>query len=399
MADQAIEAAVPRVVEGEEAEAFETGQVLTISLGHFVHDVFSGFLPALLPLLIQRLSLSLTLGGALSSFMQAPAVLNPLIGYVAERASLRYFIILAPGVTATLMTLTGIMPGYAPLALLLFGVGITIAAFHAPAPAMIARVSGRQVGKGMSIFMAGGELARTVGPLLAVWGVSMWGLGGIWRLAVLGWGTSAVLYLRLRNIPARPGQRPDLRAMLPAARRVFGPLFAVIIFRGFLLVSLAVYLPTYMESEGAALWVAGAALSLWELAGVAGALASGPLSDRVGRKPVLAVTLAVAAALMLVFVNVDGWARVPVLLGMGLTLLATQPVLMATVQDQMPEHRAVANGIFMTMMFVVQLLATLAIGAVGDAFGLRMAFLGSGLAAFLAIPAIFWLPGERDLTP
>ncbi len=395
MANQAIEAAVTRAAEGAEAEAFQTGQVFTISLGHFVHDVFSGFLPALLPLLIERLSLTLTMGGALSSIMQAPAVLNPFIGYVAERASLRYFIILAPGVTATLMTLTGLMPGYAPLALLLFGVGVTIAAFHAPAPAMIARISGRQVGKGMSIFMAGGELARTVGPLLAVWGVSMWGLEGIWRLAALGWGTSAVLYLRLRHIPARPGQPPDLRAMIPAARRLFGPLLVVVIFRGFLLVSLAIYLPTFMEAEGAALWVAGAALSVWELAGVAGALASGPLSDRVGRKPVLAVTIAVAAALMLVFVNVDGWLRVPVLLGMGLTLLSTQPVLMATVQDQMPEHRAIANGIFMTIMFAVQLLATLAIGALGDAFGLRAAFLGSALAAFLAVPAIFWLPDKH----
>lgn len=376
-------------------EAFQTGQVVTISFGHFVHDVFSGFLPALLPLLIERLSLTLTMGGALSSIMQAPAVLNPFIGYVAERASLRYFIILAPGVTATLMTLTGIMPGYAPLALLLFCVGVTVAAFHAPAPAMVARISGRQVGKGMSIFMAGGELGRTVGPLLAVWGVSMWGLEGIWRLAAIGWGTSAVLYLRLRHVAARPGPPPDLRAMFPSARRLFGPMLVVVILRGFLLVSLAVYLPTFLEAEGAALWAAGAALSLWELAGVAGALTSGPISDRVGRKPVLAVTMAVPAALMLVFLNVEGWLRVPLLLGMGVTLLSTQPVLMATVQDQMPEHRAIANGIFMTIMFAVQLLATLVIGAAGDAFGLRAAFFGSALAAFLAIPAIFWLPGEH----
>ncbi|HQA69020.1 MAG TPA: MFS transporter, partial [Aggregatilineales bacterium] len=136
-------------------------------------------------------------------------------------------------------------------------------------------------------------------------------------------------------------------------------------------------------------------LSVWELAGVAGALTSGPISDRVGRKPVLAVTMAVPAALMLVFLNVEGWLRVPLLLGMGVTLLSTQPVLMATVQDQMPEHRAIANGIFMTIMFAVQLLATLVIGAAGDAFGLRAAFFGSALAAFLAIPAIFWLPGEH----
>ena len=35
---------------------------------------------------------------------------------------------------------------------------ISIAAFHAPASAMIAKVAGQRVGTGMSIFMATGEL-------------------------------------------------------------------------------------------------------------------------------------------------------------------------------------------------------------------------------------------------
>lgn len=373
-------------------EDFQTGQVMTITAGHFTHDVFSSFVPSLLPVLIERMSLTLTMGGALSAVMQAPAILNPFIGYLADRANLRYFIILAPAITATLMTLTGIMPNYTALTLLFFAVGVTIAAFHAPAPAMIARISGRQVGKGMSIFMAGGELARTVGPLMAVWAITTWGVEGMWRVAVLGWAISALLYLRLRSIPAQVGPRPGLRAMLPAARRIFVPLVVVIIFRGFLQVALSIYLPTFMQAGGSGFWASAGALSILELAGVAGALVSGPLSDRLGRKPVLAVAFGAVAALTLVFLSVSGWLRIPLLLGMGLSLLSTQPVLMAIVQDQLPEHRAVANGFFMTILFAVQLVATLLIGAVGDEFGLQAAFFGSAVAMFFAIPAVLWLP-------
>ena len=37
-------------------ETFHTGEILTLSLCHFIHDVYSGFLAPLLPLLIDKLS-------------------------------------------------------------------------------------------------------------------------------------------------------------------------------------------------------------------------------------------------------------------------------------------------------------------------------------------------------
>jgi MFS transporter, FSR family, fosmidomycin resistance protein len=95
--------------------------------------------------------------------------------------------------------------------MLLFVGGISIAAFHAPAPAMVAKISGQRVGTGMSFFMATGELARTLGPMMAVAGVAWFGLEGIWRLAVFGWLMSLILYLRLRRVP------------LPRARRALWP--------------------------------------------------------------------------------------------------------------------------------------------------------------------------------
>ena len=85
------------------AEEFRAGGVLLISLCHFVHDVYSSFLSPLLPLLIEKLSLSLTRAGLLSTVMQLPALLNPVIGMWADRISVRWFIILAPSMTAVPM--------------------------------------------------------------------------------------------------------------------------------------------------------------------------------------------------------------------------------------------------------------------------------------------------------
>jgi FSR family fosmidomycin resistance protein-like MFS transporter len=373
-------------------QEFQTGQVMTIVGGHFVHDTYPAFLASLLPLLIDKLSFSLAQAGALQLFIQAPAILNPFIGYMADILSLRYFVILAPAITATAMSLLGIAPNYLTLAIFLFVAGISTAAFHAPAPAMIGRISGNRLGKGMSFFMAGGELGRAIGPLLAVWIISLWGLDSFYRIMVVGWTASLILYWRLHHIPARPKERQDLRAIWPVARRLYGPLLVFLLPREFMLTGLAVYLPTFMNREGASLWLAGAALSIWELAGVAGVLCSGTFSDRLGRKAILLIATVSASMLLLLFLYVNGWLFILVLLALGFTSLSTTPVIMAMVQEYLPNNRAMANGMFISLAFLLRPVAAFAIGLMGDQFGLHSAFLAAALISLLAIPAIFFLP-------
>lgn len=374
---------------------FQTDKVLTISGGHFFHDVYTSFISPLLPVLIEKLSLSLTQAGSLIAIMRIPALLNPFIGYAADRVSMRYFIILAPAITGSLISMIGFIDSYIGLAILLFITGISVAAFHAPAPAMIARISGRQVGKGMSFFMAAGELSRTVGPLLAVWAVSIWGLDGIYRLVVIGWVTSLILFIRLRNISARSSVSADWRKVIPALRTLYLPLAGILFFRNFMTAGLFAYLPTYMNQKGASLLIGGLTLSILELAGVAGALSTGTLSDRLGRRRILMITTLCSSLFLLLFLNVDGWIIVPVLLGLGFSALSAAPVMLAIVQDYLPENRAVGNGLFMAIAFLMQTLAVLVMGIIGDNYGLEKAYLFSALVALLGIPIIFTLP-KRD---
>jgi FSR family fosmidomycin resistance protein-like MFS transporter len=387
MASQTIQAA-----ETSKEEDFQTGEVLTIVGGHFVHDTFSAFLSPLLPLIIERLSLSLTLAGSLQAFMQLPSLLTPFIGHMADRVSVRYFVIIAPAVTATLMSLLGLASNYATLVIILLATGASVACFHAPAPAMIGRISGSQVGKGMSFFMAGGELGRTLGPLLVIWAITTLTLDGYYQIMVIGWVTSFILYLRLRRIPARGSTPKDLKAILPTMWRLFWPILIFIFFRAFLLVPPSIFLPTYMNLKGSSLLLSAGALSIWELAGVGGALTGGILSDRMGRKIILLVGLASAIILTIVFLNVSGWLLAPVLLALGFVSLSGTPVLFAIVQEHLPDNRAVGSGIFIAMNFLARPLAIVVIGLLGDNFGLDTAYFWGAIISIGAIPAIYFLP-------
>lgn len=372
---------------------FQTEQVLTVVGGHFTHDSYSAFLAPLLPLLQAKLSLSYGLLGSLGLFMQLPGLLNPLIGYLADRVSVRYFVIFAPAVTATLMSCIGLAPGYTSLALLLFAAGISTSAFHAPAPAMVANVSGNRLGTGMGLFMAGGELGRTLGPLITAAAVAWIGLEGIWRLMFVGWVASAVLYMRLKNVKVPARQRGSLP--LHRALRVFGLLAWLTLTRAFLIGAVTTFLPTYMNDvAGASLWLAAGALTILEAAGVVGALLAGSLSDRFGRRAVLLALMLVSPLLLVVFVNSPAALYMPLLVLLGISALAPAPVFLAVVQDAFPNDRALANGIFNAIVFLALGLGISLTGVSADTLGLQNAFMLSAVIALLGVPAIFFLPAR-----
>jgi len=379
----------------EDAEQFHAADVSTVAAGHAVNDTYTSFLPPLLPELISKFSLTTAQAGLLSVFLQWPSLLQPFIGYLADSANLRYLVIVAPAVTATAMSLLGIAPSYAVLAMLLIVAGASSAGLHAVGPVMAGRRSGATLGRGMGFWMVGGEIGYTIGPLVLVTVVSLFGLQVTPWLMVGGWLASGVLFIRLKDLGGRPMQavtprpwRQALRAMSP----VLVPVAGIITARAFMISAMTTYLPVFLRQEGSNLWFAGASLSILEAAGIAGALVGSTSSDRLGRRRVIAASMLITPPLMFLFLGVSGWLRLPLLLLLGFSAMPIMPVVMALVQESFPENRALANGIFMGMTFVIQAAATIILGVLADIVGLQTAFVISAALPLLGVPLILLLP-------
>ncbi len=384
--------------QAAETGRFQTSRVLTVAAGHAVHDTYAAFLAPLLPVFIENLSLSKTEAGLLTVFMQGPSLLQPFFGHLGDRVNLRYFVILGPVVTAVMMSLLGVAPSYAVLALFLMATGVSSAGFHAVVPVIAGNLSGRSLGRGMGLWMVGGELGRVLGPIVVVSTVKLLGLEGTPWLMIAGLLISALLYIRLRDVPGRP---PNAHQAVPwrQALRKMGPLIAPLVgitaARSFMSAALTIYLPTFMSEEGADLWLAGVSLSVLEVAGMVGALVGGSMSDRLGRRVVLFISMLSTPLFMFVFMAVQGWVQFPVLLALGFTLLSVGPVTMALVQESVPENRAMANGVYMSLNFIIRSGAVVALGALGDLFGLRLAFTASAIVPLLGLFFIPLLPDKR----
>jgi len=375
-------------------DEFHTGSVVTIAASHALHDTYSAFLAPLLPAFIASFSLSNKQAGLLSVLLRVPSLTQPLIGHMSKGADLRYLVVLGPAITATMMSLLGIAPGYAALAALLIVVGFSSAVFHATGPVMAGRMSGRNLGRGMGLWMVGGELGRALGPIVIVTAVKLVTLKGTPWLMVGGWIASVLLYRLLKDTPGRSVQADQVGSWQEAVRSmrpILLPLMAILLARSLMIAALNTYLPAFLSGEGADLWFAGASLSVLEVAGVVGALLGGSLSDRLGRRTMLAISLSAAPLFMLLFLVTKGWGQFPLLMLLGLTGLSASPVLMAVVQETSPENRAMANGAYMAMSFLISSAAALLVGAMGDSFGLRAAFYVSAVMPLVGLPFVHLL--------
>ncbi len=377
---------------------FQTPRVALISFSHFVHDLYASFLPPLLPLIIEKLSLTLSQAGLLSFVMQVPAMLNPFIGLFADNRNVaRWLVILAPTLTALPMSLIMAAPSYSLLLVLLFLSGISSALYHVPSPVLVAGYSGIRKGRGMSLFMSGGELARTLGPIMAVAMLSWLGMDRFYLVLGLAVMTSVLLWLTLESPPEKTGIRRNgsLKQAYAEIRHVLKPLSGILAARAGMHASMGIFLSVFIEQQTGSLWYGGAALALYEVFGVAGVLSAGTLSDWMGRRKVLFWALATAPIALLIFVHTSGILKITMLVITGFSVLSTTPVMLAIVQENADNHPSAANGMFMMVSFAVRSFAVLVVGFIGDVAGMENMFVYSALAGFLSLPFLIGLPDRK----
>jgi len=370
---------------------FQTKSVATISIAHLLHDTFSAFLAPLLPLLIEKLGISYTMAGALSVVNRVPMLVNPFLGILADRIHMRFLVIFTPLATAITASLLGAAPNITFLAILIFVMGLSAALFHVPSPVMVRKVSGDYVGRGMSFYMFGGEVARALGPLVILGAVSAWGLENTWYLIPVALGFTVYLYYALKDIKISEEfkeKKEETRVAITLKKHMpfLLMLSGLLAFRTLLKSAVTAFLPTYLTDQGETVWFGGIALVVLEVAGAAGTLLAGTLSDKIGRKTTLVVASVLSPVLFWFFVHASPAMQFPMLMILGFFLFASGPVLLAMAQDLGSERPAFINGIYMTLNFFFGSLTVMLVGFLGDWIGLFRTYEIIAVASVLTIP-------------
>ncbi|WP_024787811.1 MFS transporter [Lebetimonas sp. JH369] len=359
--------------------------VFLLSFAHLTHDIYTSFLAPVLPLLIQKLGISVTEASLLDVVRRIPALFNPYLGLLVSKKDLRIFTILTPVSTAVFMSLIGIAPNYIILLILLFLAGISAQIFHIATPGIVKEVTPK-MGFGMSMFMVGGELARTIAPLIATAAISIWGLEGLLKTVFFAVFASAFLKWNLKDIKGnfkpKTKQKANFKIFIEY-KKFFLIISGFIFFQSFAKIFFAFYLPLFLTHTGESLNKANISLSFFQFFAILGTFLAGNIGDRLGYKKTLIISTLIAIFSMPLFIYFH-LIYLPLIL-LGLSLFSTGPVMLSIIHHQ--KNSTALNGVYMMLAFLIPAIVTFLIGVFSDLIGLERVGILSFM--FLIISLIF----------
>jgi len=343
-------------------------------VGHTINDMFSNLLSGLLPVLTVAFGLSYMLAGLVAMVNSiTSSILQPLVGRWFDRRQTIW--LLEAGLTLNCigMSLVGIAPSYIVLLFLVATAGLGSAAFHPPAFSTVVKSSSTSRGRTMGIFLSGGNAGFFLGPIMAGTVVSVSGLPGTLLLLPIGLLIAILLFkVRLRKddenvAPADTDQS--------ANKRLVGLLATITAFRSIAIQSAVTFLPLYLVTKGDSLFIATAIASIWLGVGVLGQLGGGFISDRIGRRPVIASSLLAGGLLFYAFLITTGVLSLLLLVVSGILLYASWSVIVVMSSEAAPSNVGAVSGLMLGFSVGIGGVSALGFGAVADMLGLHSAFL------------------------
>ena len=386
---------------GAHTPSMHRSRLALATFGHFLNDCYSAFLTPILPLLITKLSLSLTAASALAAIPAlASSIFQPLYGMASDRVQGRLFMLLGPAVTVICMSCIGLAPHVAALGLLLLVGGIGTAAFHPQAVAAAGSASGERKGFGIALFGFGGNLGFALGPLVIIAAVHWWGLAGSSVIVVPGllgvW--FLVRYLQVPQHKIERAQMPSLSTAFAGAYGTMSLLFSIAVLREFTRLAVVTFLPIYLTLQGRSLLAGGITLTLFSLSGAAGGMVGGLLSDTWNRKGVIAVSGLVCVPLLLGMFRTDGWVSLALLALAAAALSGAHSVIIAFAQELLPTRAGTASSLVMGLGWGMAGLLLIGFGSLAEHISVPRALDVAALVPLATVVLAVLLPAvpRRD---
>ncbi len=374
--------------------------IFGLTLVHFIGDFYTSFISPLLPVFVEKFSLTLTQVGLITGISHFLAfIVQPSAGYLADHYQTRLFVLGGPLLAMVFVPLVGIAPLFLVLLLFISLGSIGSSMYHPTCAGMVSTYSGQHFGLSMSIFIMGGTLAFGMGPLFITYFVDSYGLGASPFTMIFG---LAVMVFLFRIIPLPQVERLENLGFIRSIKEVMGGvwksiilIWVVMVLRSFAGQSFMTFIPVLYAKEGYSLVSIGTVVSLFTVAGAISGLLAGHLSERIGSKPIFYLTHGLATPSLYLLLYLPGnWVYFSAFLA-GFFTMATLPLGIAMAQELAPRGRSMVSSLMMGLTFGLGGMMTPLTGKLADIFSIRAVLLFLAIIPFLTIGLISLFPEKR----
>lgn len=353
-------------------------------LGFISRIIFSPLMPAI----EQDIGISHSQAGLFFltlafGFFLAPVCSGFLTSKINHLGSLK---ISALGVGAVLV-LFGVIKSYMGILILMFFLGL-FGGLHLPSAiaTITAHVGKSDWGKALSVHQSAPPFSSIVAPIAAAILLGYFA----WDTIIVGFGVIALIFGILFAIFGEGGEFPGKVPSVTVVKTLFAiPSFWImlLLFAMAMAATAGAYsmLPLYFVNErGMEIGFANTILGLSQISGLLMVFVAGWVTDKIGEKKAMAITLLIAGILSILLGVLSGWTMIAVLFAQAAMAAAFFPAAFSALSRVAPsDMRSVSNSFGAPVAFVIGGgVVPVFIGYMGQAytFGLGITCVGCFMA-------------------
>lgn len=376
----------------------------SIAAAHLLVDCYG----AVFPMFKYLVGLDRAWAGMISTFsFLIGAAMQPVFGIWADHGRQRRFVILGAVLVTAAVLLEPVgrhidMLGNPLTYAILFGLLLTVrigqAIFHPAAASLVGNAAGRRRTTMLSIFIAIGMVGFAAGQPLFYLVHHRLNEHTEWLLLPAALIVCGAAWW-CRPSAATEVRRIELGAIVKSLHAVRGRLFMLFVIQATTSgIGMGVFflMPEFLESRGQpALLINGGGAFLWVFGAALFMMPIGYLADRLGRRRVLTITVALAAAAYYTLIGLPSMSAL--LCGLGLLvggglLGSVNPVSVSLGQQLAPQHVSVVSGVLMGLAWSVGATAQWFVGWLSKSptfeIGGALAVLGVAFVPALILSAL-----------
>ena len=365
---------------------------------HCINDFGQGSLAALIPFFIANFGLNYYQSASIIFCNTVVAsVAQPILGYVADRWRVPWFI--PVGFTVTLVSISAIAlaTSYEMILALSLIAGIGAALFHPEAALLVNRTQSNELGNAMGRFAVGGSAGFALGPLLAG-GVYVFGAQFLWLFTVIAL-IGVLLYVYAFTGSTDADAVSESKSSVKSATTgtndwaSFGKLFFVIASRSILFSVLSIFIPilyiTVINGEAGA---SSLALTMYFAMGAVLTYMGGALSDKLGFLKTVRLGNLIFLPSVLVFIFVPNiWGFFGAMIPMAFGVFSQYGPITVLGQKYLAKNAGFASGITLGLGITLGGLVAPYVGHLADIYDVQTALMTLIPVGAVGLLMSFWL--------
>ena len=385
--------------------------MIAIGIAHLINDTMQSVVPAMFPLLERDLGLSFTELGIISFVLNMfSSALQPAVGFISDKKPMPYALPIGMMCSFVGLLLFILSENYWLILVSVLFLGFGSAIFHPEGSKVSFLSAGNKRGLAQSIYQVGGNSGQALAPLISAFILDIYGQRGAAIVLLLTTIGIAILlkisrwYIKqLHAVKANNKQKKILISSLPPLTKkqvgIALTLLLIIIFaRSFYTTNITNFYVFYLiDHYDLSTRVGQIYIFIFMAFGVIGTFFGGSLSDRIGRKNVILLSVVAPLPFCLLLPYMPLWLVVIFLIIIGTLIMISFSVTVVYAQELVPSKIGTMAGLTTGFAFGMGAIGAVVIGFLLDTIGIETTIKIVSLLPLLLIVS-FLLPKDQVKT-